>query len=208
MTTDIVFMDTETLGLDLDAPIWEFAAIRRRMNDPDEPSMFGDDPWIEEELHLFIQHDPDGWIEPFEEQVPDMAADYRERFDEGNAFSRQGAAHSIASFLGGRPLIVGAVPNFDTERISRQLLAPRGILDPWHYHLIDVENVVFGYLRSVRHEDGAPRDQIDRLTTLPLSSDLLSAAVGVDPTKFPRHTAMGDVRWVRAQWDAVMGGAK
>lgn len=28
--TDIVFLDTETLGLDHDAPVWEFAAIRRQ----------------------------------------------------------------------------------------------------------------------------------------------------------------------------------
>ena len=40
----------------------------------------------------------------------------------------------------------------------------------------------------------------------PWSSDGLSSAVGVDPEQFERHTAMGDVRWVMAQWDAVMGG--
>ena len=195
--TDIVFMDTETLGLDINAPIWEFAAIRRspRPEADETMPMFGadPDPWIEEELHLFIQHDPDGWLD----ELPDsFANDYRLRFDEANAFSRQGAAHSIASFLGGRPHIIGAVPSFDTQRISHQLLAPRGIMDPWHYHLIDVENVVAGYLAA---------------TTFPIlppyRSDELSAAVSVDPERFDRHTAMGDVRWVMAQWDAVMGGA-
>ncbi|MGC7247264.1 hypothetical protein [Mycobacteroides abscessus] len=30
--SDIVFMDTETLGLDPLAPVWEFAAIRRYEN--------------------------------------------------------------------------------------------------------------------------------------------------------------------------------
>lgn len=204
--SDIVFLDTETLGLSIDAPIWEFAAIRRRHVADVEPSMFADvpaDEWIEEELHLFIHHDPDGWID----DLPDsFADDYRNRFDDGAAFSKQGAAHSIASFLGGRPHIVGAVPSFDTQRISHQLLAPRGIQDPWHYHLIDVENVVAGYLAG-----RASRGDVDAALapfTPPYRSDELSAAIGVDPTQFDRHTAMGDVKWVRAQWDAVMGGAK
>ena len=76
--TDIVFMDTETLGLDINAPIWEFAAIRRspRPEADETMPMFGadPDPWIEEELHLFIQHDPDGWLD----ELPDsFANDYR-----------------------------------------------------------------------------------------------------------------------------------
>lgn len=193
--TDLAFLDTETLGLDINSPIWEVAAIRRRAVDQ-EDGLFesGEPPYIEETLHLFIQHDPDGWLD----DLPDeFAADYRARYDDEKAFSRQGAAHSIASFLGGRPHIVGAVPSFDTQRISHQLLAPRGIVDPWHYHLIDVENVVVGYL-AAKGEMIPP----------PWKSDQLSAAVGVDPEGFDRHTAMGDVRWTMAQWDAVMGGAE
>lgn len=201
--SDIVFLDTETLGLDIDSPIWEFAAIRRRPAHRDETlPMFGDSQpeWVEDELHLFIQHDPDGWLD----ELPDeFANDYRARFDEENAFCRQAAARSIASFLGGRPHIVGAVPNFDTERLSHQLLAPRGILDPWHYHLIDIENVAVGYVRGMYAADGQSMPILP-----PYSSDELSQAVGVDPEQFDRHTAMGDVLWVRAQWDAVMGGAR
>ncbi|GJJ22320.1 hypothetical protein [Mycolicibacterium mageritense] len=195
--SDIVFLDTETLGLDIDSPIWEFAAIRRRPAPRDETlPMFGDSQpeWVEDELHLFIQHDPDGWLD----ELPDeFANDYRARFDETSAFCKQAAARSIASFLGGRPHIVGAVPNFDTERLSHQLLEPRGILDPWHYHLIDVENLVAGYLAATTFAIQPP-----------WKSDELSDAIGVDPEQFDRHTAMGDVLWVRAQWDAVMGGAR
>ncbi|WP_454232189.1 hypothetical protein [Mycolicibacterium fortuitum] len=178
--SDIVFMDTETLGVELDSPIWEFAAVRR-----------DGETGVESELHLFIQHDPDGWLD----ELPDsFANDYRARFDESNAFCRSGAARSIASFLGGRPHVVGAVPNFDTARISHQLLAPRGILDPWHYHLIDVENLAAGFLAATAFPIQPP-----------WNSNELSAAVGVDPEQFDRHTAMGDVLWVRAQYDAVMG---
>lgn len=45
MVSDIVFMDTETLGVHIDAPIWELAAIRRRADG------------TETELHMFIQFD-------------------------------------------------------------------------------------------------------------------------------------------------------
>ncbi|OHU37321.1 hypothetical protein BKG79_17215 [Mycobacteroides chelonae] len=183
--SDIVFMDTETLGLDIDAPIWEFAAIRRN----------GETGKDDARMHLFINHDPASWLSDLPEQ---FATDYRRRFTKARLLSRitpaENAADLISAFLTGRPHIVGAVPSFDTQRISRQLLRPAGIPDPWHYHLIDVENVVAGYL--------AGRGE---LFTPPWKSDQLSAAVGVDPEMFDRHTAMGDVLWTRAQWDAVIG---
>ncbi|OMB79236.1 3'-5' exonuclease family protein [Mycolicibacterium conceptionense] len=206
--TDLVFLDTETLGIAIDAPIWEFAAIRRRPAAEVEPSMFTDvpaDAWIEEELHLFIQHDPDGWID--DPKFPDeFKRDYAARFNPDKARSKQSAARSIASFLGGRPHIVGAVPNFDTVRISHQLFSRCGIVDPWHYHLKDVENVAEGYLQG-----RARMGDVEAAAFLARgewTSDELSAAVGVDPAGFNRHTAMGDVKWVRAQWDAVTGGAR
>lgn len=183
--SDIVFMDTETLGLDIDAPIWEFAAIRRN----------GESGKDDARMHLFINHDPGSWLSDLPEQ---FATDYRQRFTKAREASRitqpENAATYISAFLAGRPHIVGAVPSFDTERISRQLLRPADIGDPWHYHLIDVENVVAGYLAG-RGELFPP----------PWKSDQLSAAVGVDPEMFDRHTAMGDVLWTRAQWDAVIG---
>lgn len=46
--TDIVFMDTETLGTELDSPIWEFAAIRRNAKTGQDDAR----------MHLFINHDP------------------------------------------------------------------------------------------------------------------------------------------------------
>lgn len=182
--SDIVFMDTETLGVHIDAPIWEFAAVRRN---------FHEGTTTEHELHIQIHHYAKPWLtgdDPLPEQ---FQADYRARFKAGEAYGKSGAAEVIASFLAGRPHIVGAVPNFDTERISHQLLRPAHIPDPWHYHLIDVENLVVGFL--------AGRSM---LMQPPWKSDDLSRAVGVDPEKFDRHTAMGDVRWAMAQYDAVM----
>lgn len=183
--SDLVFMDTETLGVHVDAPIWEFAAVRRKS--------LGGELAAEQSLHIQIHHYADPWLtgdDPLPEQ---FQADYRARFRYADAVGQSEAAQMIAEFLQGRPHIVGAVPNFDTERIARQLLRPAHIPEPWHYHLIDVENLVVGFLagRSMLMEP-------------PWKSDDLSRAVGVDPDQFARHTAMGDVRWAMAQYDAVM----
>jgi hypothetical protein len=81
--------------------------------------------------------------------------------------------------------LIGAVPSFEdtslTPLLKRHQLAPA-----WHYHLVCIENVLAGYFGVVP----------------PYSSDELSMRIGVDPAQFERHTAMGDVRWVVAQWDA------
>jgi hypothetical protein len=88
--------------------------------------------------------------------------------------------------------VVGAVPSFDTERLAK-LMRRAGITPSWHYHLIDVENLAVGWL-AARGET----------PSLPWRSDVLSKAVGVDPGNYARHTAMGDVQWVRDQYDAMM----
>jgi DNA polymerase III epsilon subunit-like protein len=179
--TDIVFLDTETTGLSPDDEIWEFAAIRRF------------DSGIESELHMFIAHD-----ESKAQFLPtSFFRDYRERFP-GASYNDyelpQVAATRIQDFTLGAH-IVGAVPSFDTERLAKLLRAYR--LEPkWHYHLLDVENLVVGYLAG-RGELMAP----------PWKSDELSRTIGVEPGDFARHTAMGDAQWVRAQYDVVVGAA-
>lgn len=178
----ICFLDTETLGLDPDAPIWEFAAIRRT---PD-----GD----EVEYHCFIDHYPLPWYESLPEQ---FQQDYTARYSPRTAITTFTAAQLIVEATNGAH-IIGAVPSFDTVRLSK-LLRQTGVLmypgsdDPWHYHLVDVENMIVGYL-AAQGEVVHP----------PWKSDELSNAVGVDPDKYARHTAMGDVQWVRDQYDAVM----
>lgn len=195
----IAFMDTETLGLDHDAPIWEFAAIRRPAHDGDETR-----------LHIMIKHDPTGWLDELPEP---FAEDYQQRYDPALAYDERGAAAAIANFLDGAH-IVGAVPNFDTTRLTRLLVRnglagvtrdARVILNeqdmphrlPWHYHLIDIGNLAVGYLRG----RGATVNP-------PYNSDDLSRMLGVEPDAYPRHTAMGDVLWIRDQYDVIMGGAQ
>lgn len=220
MTAPLVFLDIETTGLSLDADIWEFAGIRR---DPDGTEI---------ELHLFIEHDEDKC-----RHLPEsFRADHLARFPGHHQEERKRrAAHRIFDFLcsDGEPVhVVGAVPNFDTERISRLLRAEIGphVRDPWHYHLIDVENLAVGYLaamppRLLAGASDAPlAAELGRavLSGQPLLvgalsaperpalappwvSDDLSRAIGVEPPTTERHTAMGDARWARDIYDQVMG---
>jgi len=179
----LVFLDTETTGLALTDDIWEFAAIRREQDG------------TETTLHLFVEHD--------EQKCARLPQSFRDdhyaRFpSHGRETSKVSAANTIANFLAGndegRPHIVGAVPNFDTERLSL-LLDWR--TPPWHYHLIDVENLAVGYLaaKGTRVEP-------------PWNSDDISRLVGVEPPTDRRHTAMGDAEWARDVYDAVMYGGQ
>lgn len=199
--TALVFMDTETTGLSLDDDIWEFAAIRREADG------------TERELHLFLEHSSAKCS-----RLPDsFRADHARRFPSGcsdRITPRREACQAIASLFGeDRPHVVGAVPNFDTERLSRMIRAewphwPRDSF--WHYHLIDVESLAVGYLYGLLSTRDGYLDSIGNYKppTLPWDSDELSRACGVEPPTDERHTAMGDVRWATALYDAIQGGCR
>lgn len=186
--TDLVFLDTETLGLDPDAPIWEFAAVRRL------------DPVGEMAVEFTIHHDPAGWLNGFPEQ---FANDYHARYDETTAWCERAAARQIYLITKGA-CVIGAVPSFDTERLAK-LLRRNGFEPEWHYQPIDIEAVVAGYLKAEQYlKPGS--EYFAGLTSVlqpPWDSNALSGAIGVNPEDYARHTAMGDVRWTMAQWDAV-----
>lgn len=189
----LVFLDFETTGLTTADEPWEFAAVRR---EPDSS---------EREWWTFIDHD-----ERKAEQLPEsFLADYRNRYDfeQSEPSGRFPKWLMATGLLEGRPHVVGAVPDFDARHL-RKMLGTNGYTDPWHYHLIDVETLVVGYLRACADRDGLRNLPQDALS-LPWDSDELSRAIGVEPPgPGVRHTAMGDVRWTMALWDAVMGGAR
>lgn len=199
MSASLIFIDTETTGLALTDDIWEFAGIRRY---PDGQ---------EKRLHLFIEHD---WNRC--KHLPEsFKSDHLARFPgHGQATSQPTAAQEIADFMakdddGSAPHIVGAVPNFDTERLLK-LLA--NFSRPWsaHYHLIDVENLAVGYIAGVGQQavnDGAVAAIDLARIAPPWDSDGLSIAIGVKPPTNLRHTAMGDAQWAMAIYDRVIGGA-
>jgi len=189
--TAVVFLDTETTGLNpLTDHVWEVAALRCELGQPAEA------------LHFLVDNAPPG----DEYLASKFAADYRARYNPERAVVRAVAATRLRDIFRGRAHMVGAVPSFDAERLGvMRRLAGFDEPDPWHYHLIDVEILAVGYLRAKRKFGAYRPGQIEEALALPYDSNLVSRAVGVEPDEFDRHTAMGDVLWAKAIYDAVMG---
>lgn len=112
---------------------------------------------------------------------------FHERYDSALVSGIAEFAAQFAELTRGRHL-VGAVISFDEERL-RKLLRANGACPEWHYHLVDCEALAAGRLGM------AP----------PWDSEELSRKVGVEPDRFDRHTALGDARWAKAIYEAVMG---
>lgn len=188
----LAFVDTETTGLDPDRhAIWEVAIIAEgeelswlvELTDED---LAAADP-VALDIGRFHERHPQG-LRFTGPPASIVAAPY-------------GIAKAVAYALEGRH-VVGAIPSFDTERLAR--LLRRHDLEPtWHYHIIDVEALAVGWLAgSFDWSEGPPAG--DKLT-LPWKSEELSRAVGVEPEEFNKHTALGDARWAKAVYEAVVG---
>ncbi|HET9974278.1 MAG TPA: hypothetical protein VFQ68_39005 [Streptosporangiaceae bacterium] len=204
--TGICFIDTETTGLDPDRhAIWEVALIT-----PDGDEHVWQFPVDEMSADPFALNIGRYWDRHWgtDNEVPVVSAIYdahnaksrRKNFpDEGRAV-RPGTswARRFRDLTAGCHL-AGAVISFDEERL-RRLLHSLGVLHRWHYHLVDVEALAAGYLAA------GSRHPAQSLTP-PWKSDALSAALGVEIREEDRHTALGDARWAKAIYGAVMGQA-
>lgn len=188
----IVFLDTETTGLDPERhEVWEVAAVVREIAD--------DGSYEDVEHHWFL------WVDLAKADL--IALNIGGYFDrhpsspttwKGVGARRPAEALAVPGSRFAREFfqisheahIVGAVPNFDTERIAR-ILKTEGLLPSWHYHLVCVENLVAGF-KGIQP---------------PWKSKDLSLAMDIDPEdtdKYQKHTAMSDARWARDLYDAVM----
>jgi hypothetical protein len=123
--------------------------------------------------------------------------------------------------------ICGAVPDFDARHLTA-LYRRFGQEPPrWHYHLIDIEAMAVGYIhghngprcKACGHRTGdhgvhgcAEDDEAAMGgcecpwtgLSLPWDSDDLSRACGVQPpAEEDRHTALGDARWVKRLYEAI-----
>lgn len=203
---DICFLDTETLGLHPDAPIWDFAAIRRFESGGEDKTEFR------------VQHDPAQWLDemastPHGEQ---FVNDYMDRYDPRDAATEFDAA-VMMNILTRDALVIACNPGFDLPRIDK-LIIKHGMTPSYHYHPLDISSVVLGALAVVRsHQEqvAAAYSSFSHVTGIdysvaelpgpPWKSDVLAAAAGVKSEDYARHTAAGDVAWTVAQWDAVIG---
>lgn len=96
-------------------------------------------------------------------------------------------AWKVAQLTEGRHL-VGAVPSFDAAFLAR-LLRRHDLVPAWHYRLVDVEALAAGRLQVPPPWDVAE----------------LSRRLGVSDDAESRHTALGDARWARDLYRAVLG---
>ncbi len=204
----VCFVDIETTGLDPDYhEVWEVALIT---------PVVGATPA------------EDGWNEQIWQLPVDLSKADPMALNVGRFHDRRLPADSLvplATFASEfvrdtRGLhLAGAVVSFDAERLW-QLLRNNGECPMWHYHLVDVEALAAGFIAgsraalatSVQHTSEA--FWAGSLTWAavegpdpwpPWKSNDLSRAVGVNPDDFDRHTALGDARWAKAIYEAVMG---
>jgi hypothetical protein len=207
MSSNVCFTDTETTGLDPDRhAIWEVALITP--NGDEHVWQFPVDEMAADPFALNLGRYWDRRWPVDIREVSDLDAIYhahdsrsrRSSFpDQGRAITpgREWCEH-FRDLTAGMHL-AGAVVSFDEERL-RKLLHHHGVLHRWHYHIVDVEALAVGYLMRERARAGFDGSM------LPWKSDELSAELGVTVSEEDRHTALGDARWSRAIFDAVMGG--
>jgi hypothetical protein len=199
MSAPVCFVDTETTGLHPDKhQIWEVALITPNGDEhvwqfPVEDEMAADPFALDIGRYWERRWSTDNDVSPIN-AIWDAhnSKSRRKNFpDEGRAVAPGSAWCQWFRDLTAGLHICGAVPSFDEERL-RRLLNAHGVLHRWHYHLIDVEALVAGTL-------GLPP---------PWNSRELGEAVGVVQSDEAKHTALGDARWAKAIYEAVMQSMK
>lgn len=178
----IVFLDTETLGLDpVNHEIWEVGAIRYdEVNNRVQNKMLVQLKLTGPQL---LKGDPIGMeIGKFSER----------RLPEDECLSIRDFIEEFKEFCPKGSHLAGAVVSFDEERLRRMFRKKReGI--PWHYHLIDVEVLGIGFLRAKGIK-----------LPLPYKSDIISDYLDIAINQEDKHTALGDAQWALDMYRAVM----
>lgn len=171
MDRPLIFLDTETMGLDLQQhPIWEIALIRREVDG------------TENAFYAQILDDygsmypiPDGLPEPFR-------SDVARRYDamDPRALTRDRVWGKLKPFFRDKPMVVGANPHFDLDRIAFWI----GQLN-WYYRTVDVEAMAAGFHQQI----------IGGLSDI-------ATYMGISTTG--AHTAIGDMNMVMRIFDTIM----
>lgn len=107
---------------------------------------------------------------------------------------------SLARLLHGA-VLVGIGVYFD-ELFLRCLLRDNGHIPGWDHRLVEVRSLVAGYVMG----NFGPTDKAEREAVVPpWHSDELARCVGVEPSEYLLHTALGDAQFARALYMEVMG---
>lgn len=201
MTRPQLIVDTETTGLDpARHEVWEIAVIDREDGTEHlwrmKPDLVKADPAA---LRVGRYYDrardmcggcmrPDraydliGWTgkDPYEWSSPAAVAEV------------------AASLLDGATLIA-ANPAFDAGFLA-VFLNRHGQAATWHYRLRDIGSMAWAWLQAhhLPHHLDTP--------SMDAGTDDFACALGVEPEKFERHTALGDCRLVKAMLDVIEDG--
>jgi oligoribonuclease (3'-5' exoribonuclease) len=196
MSSKLVFVDTETTGLNRDwHEVWDIAIIVR------DPSISPQD--IEHQwfipfnfLHLRDADQIALKINKFYERHPEMVRGNEAfalhpspnepplpRIPRNPIYAQKVALEIVQATRDAH--FVGNVPDFDQHFITK-FLKQWNFTPTWHYHLICVENLIAGATGSEP----------------PWESEFLSKAVGVEPPVTSKHEALTDARWARDMYDA------
>ncbi len=211
MTTPVCFVDIETTGLDPDYhEIWEVGLITPVLGQTvREDGLVG---WNEQIWQLPVD------LSKADPMALNIGQYHDRRLPRGSLVPLDVFAAEFARDTRGLHL-VGACVSFDADRLWR-LLRANGECPMWHYHLIDVEALAAGYMAGCRAAVAAAAIHTGEALWAgtpawkategpdhcpPWRSTDLSRAVGVEPDDFDRHTALGDARWAKAIYEAVMG---
>ena len=184
--TRLVFIDTETTSLRPDRRAWEIGLIVRDPGENDREYQ-----WMVGAADLDL-----GNADLFSLKIGGFYERHPQYAESGDHLTVPEADALLAvEHLTRGAYLIGAVVSFDAEVLATRMRAC-GILPSWHYHVIDMEPMVIGYLSG-----------LDELTVpdLPWSSDDLYKEIGLDPAKYERHNALGDARRERDAWDIING---
>lgn len=195
--TNLAFIDTETTGLDPDQhEIWEVGLVLRRQTLWGLPDGGTELRWQDDEFRWLLPVNL-GKADPYALRI----GRFYERYDEQEVTGYARFAKEFAQLTDGAHL-VGNVVSFDEERL-RRFLRRHGACPGWHYHIIDLEPMIVGYLHGFDEASG----EVTTETSLPWKSYNLSRAIGIEPPEEGKdaHTALGDARWARDLYDRVVG---
>lgn len=192
----IAFVDTETTGLNPDThEVWELAIIKRvptgdRSTDVEVVYQIRPDLVLADDKALEIGRFHDRFRAPPPTKCAIVDGENVE------PISVDSLRYQVSRLLQGATM-VGSNPAFDATFIRKLLGRPATV--PWNYRTMDVATLAAGFLVG----RGTPH----WTRSLPLSSRLMSEAVGVaPPPPGVAHAALADARWARDVWDAVFNG--
>lgn len=205
----IVFVDTETTGLSSTARPWEIAVIRREV-DGSQREYVGQIAYTLADMAKMGASEQalsiGGWLTRGAPRTT-----YLGEHGDQKSFrwrdEREAALDLARRYFADEPVLVGVGVHFDAEILSG-FFGRAGASASWHYGLVDLKAATWGVL-AVRTAVGVAEEAEAAASSLPLRSEALAAALGVEPpADDERHTALGDARWAARWFDALAGGGR